>query len=288
MGDSEKFGSSGQALAVTLRAHGRSLGKVQDFLCSVWGFEVAVAANLSWEQTAANGLDPIYQGLYRELTDAEINPSSEGDETSFPIDGENGGTWVGVGGNAWTVVYSTLPTRGLDGALGMWKGYSGGLTRDAYHSYNVLEEANHQMEPVHVNRWLQKVEVSHHIEPREFLIEKPPKYEQAGRPPAEFLQFATGVSARLQEPVLWHEGHAKLRSRARDQRQVRVVKWMRRFGSRLWKGEGVVRIAKDINGRLPGLYLFLKDPLVSWNSNDAERKVRVFVACRKMAGGRRT
>jgi transposase len=288
VGEGEEFGPNVRAIAVTLRAHGMSLGKVHDFLLSTWGLQVSVATILSWERQEGNALDPTYQGLHEQLTNATLNPSSEGDETGFPINGENGWTWVGVGGNDGTVVYSTLPTRGQDGALGMWKGYTGGLTRDGYHSYNVLLEALHQMDLVHVNRWLQKGEVSYHIEPRGFLKEKPPRFLQAGRPPAEFLRFAEGIRSRLREAVLWHEPHDKVQSPWRFRHYERAVGSMRRFVSRLWKDPDAARIAKDILGQLPGLFLFLRDPWVSWNSNGAEKEVRAFVVHRKMAGGRRT
>lgn len=288
VGDGEEFGPNLRSLAVTLRAHAMSLGKIRDFLQAVWGLDVSVATILSWERAAGNALDPIYQGLHQQLTNAAITPSAEGDETGFPINGTNGWTWVGVSGNGSTVVYSTLPSRGQDSALGMWWGYTGAITRDAYHSYNAVTEASHQMDLVHVNRWLQKVEVSHHIEPRGFLVEKPPKYEQAGRPPAEFLRFAEGVRARLKGAVVWHETHEKVPSPWRYRRYDRAVRSMTRWVARAWKDRDAVRIAKDISGQLPGLFLFLRDPWVSWNSNGAEREVRAFVVHRKMAGGRRT
>lgn len=144
-----------------------------------------------------------------------------------------------------------------------------GITRDAYHSYNMRREALHQMDLVHVNRWFQKVEVSHHIEPRGFLRENPPTYIQSGRAPAEFLQFAAGVRGKMRKEVVWDGTHAKVRSPWRLRRYERAVRSTRRFASRSWKDEDAARIAKDILGQLPGLYRFLRDPWVSWNSNGA-------------------
>ncbi len=67
-----------------------------------------------------------------------------------------------------------------------------------------------------------------------------------------------------------------------------AVKSMDRFLSRGWEDEDAVRIAKELGQRLERLFTFVRIPGVSWNSNEAEREVRVAVIHRKISGGRRT
>ena len=63
---------------------------------------------------------------------------------------------------------------------------------------------------------------------------------------------------------------------------------MDRFLNRPWRDEDVVRIVGELRQRLDQLFTFVRIPGVSWNSNEAEREVRIAVVIRKMNGGRRT
>jgi transposase len=55
-----------------------------------------------------------------------------------------------------------------------------------------------------------------------------------------------------------------------------------------WQDEDVTRLVGDIGQRIEWLYTFVRIPGTSWNSNEAEREVRVAVVARKISGGRRT
>ena len=48
----------------------------------------------------------------------------------------------------------------------MWAGYRGTFTHDGLDSYRSVSDAEHQMDLVHLNRWLQTVEARHGIRPR--------------------------------------------------------------------------------------------------------------------------
>ncbi|MGI0151522.1 MAG: IS66 family transposase, partial [Thermoplasmata archaeon] len=154
--------------------------------------------------------------------------------------------------------------------------------------YNSVREAGHQMDLVHANRWLQKVEASHGIRPRGFLKEEGPTFERAGRPPREFLRFAAGVRARLRAEVRWTERYPTASVPTRERRYGRAVRSMGRFLTREWKDPDAARIADELGQRLGTLFTFVRDPGTSWNSNEAEREVRVAVVHRKISGGRRT
>ena len=75
---------------------------------------------------------------------------------------------------------------------------------------------------------------------------------------------------------------------ARERRYAQAVRSMGRFLAKGWRDEDAVRIAGELGQRLETLFTFVRDPGVSWNSNEAEREVRVAVVHRKLSGGRRT
>ncbi len=55
-----------------------------------------------------------------------------------------------------------------------------------------------------------------------------------------------------------------------------------------WQDEDAARLVKEIGQRVEWLYTFVRIPGTSWNSNEAEREVRVAVVARKISAGRRT
>ncbi len=281
-----EFGPRLKTFVAELRVLGMPFEKIVELLQGTFGLEVSVASLIAMEDGVAESLDGTYRDLGEELRDAERTPYAQGDETSMPVHGVT--EWVWVGTSSTATVYHIQEGRGGDEAAAMWAGYRGTLTHDGLDSYNAVSEAIHQMDLVHANRWLQQVEASHGIPPRGLLSRQGPTYRRAGRPPKEFLEFADGVRGRLRAEVRWTEGHRKAGERARERRYRRAVASMDRFLSRVWRDEDAVRIAKEMGQRLERLFTFVRDPGVSWNSNEAEREVRVAVVHRKVSGGRRT
>ncbi|EQD77579.1 transposase IS66 [mine drainage metagenome] len=263
-----------------------SVEKIAEFLAAVYRLEVSVASLLAMEEGVAESLDGTYSELREEMTDATRTPHAQGDETSMPVNGVT--EWVWVGTSPTATVYRIQEGRGGDEAATMWAGYRGTLTHDGLDSYNTVTGAAHQMDLVHVNRWLQKVEASHGIETRGLLSGRGPTFLRAGRPPREFLKFAAGIRSRLAAEVRWVEGHPEAPLRVRARRYGKAVRSMVRFLNRPWRDEDVVRIVGELGQRRDRLFTFVRIPGVSWNSNEAEREVRVPVVIRKMNGGRRT
>ncbi|EQD36285.1 transposase IS66, partial [mine drainage metagenome] len=281
-----EFGPRLKTFVTTLRAQGMSVEKIAELLRTVYRLEVSVASLLAMEEGVAESLDETYSELREEMTDAARTPHAQGDETSMPVNGVTEWVWVGTSPSA--TVYRIQEGRGGDEAAAMWAGYQGTLTHDGLDSYNGVTEAVHQMDLVHVNRWLQKVEASHGIETRGLLSRRGPTFRRAGRPPKEFLTFAAGIRDRLAAEVRWVEGHPEALERVRSRRYGKAVRSMARFLSRRWRDEDVVRIVGELRQRLDRLFTFVRIPGVSWNSNEAEREVRIPVVIRKMNGGRRT
>ncbi|EQD75270.1 transposase, partial [mine drainage metagenome] len=190
-----EFGPRLKTFVATLRAQGMSVEKIAELLMTVYRLEVSVASLLAMEEGVAESLDGTYLELREEMTDAARTPHAQGDETSMPVNGVTEWVWVGTSPSA--TVYRIQEGRGGDEAAAMWAGYQGTLTHDGLDSYNGVTEAVHQMDLVHVNRWLHKVEASHGIETRGLLSGRGPKFRRAGRPPKEFLSFAAGIRDRL-------------------------------------------------------------------------------------------
>jgi transposase len=281
-----EFGPRLKAFVAELRVLGMPFEKIAELLRMRYDLEVSVASLLAMEEGVAESLDETYTELREEMTDAARTPHAQGDETGMPVGGRT--EWLWVGTSPTTTVYYIQEGRGGEEAATMWAGYRGKLTHDGLDSYNSVDGAEHQMDLVHANRWLQKVEASHGIRPRGLLKEETPTFERAGRPPGEFLKFAEGVRARLRAEVRWAERYPTVSLRTRERRYGRAVRSMERFLSREWRDEDAVRIAKELGQRLGTLFTFVRDPGTSWNSNEAEREVRVAVIHRKVSGGRRT
>src|SRR5580658_9730403 len=280
------FGPRLKALVAELRVLGMPFEKIAELLTMNYGLEVSVASLLAMEEGVAESLDETYRELSEELRDVQRTPHAQGDETGMPVNGETEWLWVGTSPKA--TVYHIQEGRGGKEAASMWAGYRGTLTHDGLDSYNAVKGAIHQMDLVHVNRWLQQVEASHGIAPRGLLSQRGPLYRRRGRPPREFLRFAQGIRARLRAEVRWAERYPGVSAESREHRYARAVKSMDRFLSREWQDEDAVRIYKELGQRLERLFTFVRIPGVPWNSNEAEREVRVAVIHRKISGGRRT
>ncbi len=281
-----EFGPRLKSFVAHLRVLGMPFEKVQELLHGSFGLEISVASLLAMEEGVATTLEGTYQALHHELQDSKRTLHAQGDETSMPVKGEN--EWIWVGTSPTLTVYHIDPTRGQDGAKALWGNYRGTMTHDGWEPYDALTEVVHQMDLVHVNRWLQKAEARHGIEPRGLLSGREPRFCRAGRPPKELLRFVEGVRARLAAEVRWVEAHPASSPGRRARRYARARASMGRFLSRMWWDGDAVRMAGSIRERLDTLYTFVRVAGVSWNSNEAEREVRVAVVHRKISAGRRT
>lgn len=280
------FGPRLKAYVAELRVLGMPFEKISELLRMTYDLEVSVASLLAMEEGVAESLDATYDELSKEMRDAERTPHAEGDETTMPVNGALEWLWVGTSPRA--TVYHIQEGRGGEEAASMWAGYRGTLTHDGLASYNFVTGAVHQMDLVHANRWLQKVEASHGIRPRGLLKEELPTFERAGRPPKEFLEFAAGVRRRLAAEVRWTEQNSTATPAERAVRYEAAVSAMGEFLSIPWRDEDATRIAGELDQRLETLFTFVRIPGASWNSNEAEREIRVAVVHRKMSGGRKT
>ncbi len=186
------------------------------------------------------------------------------------------------------VVYRIAPSRGQDVVREMLEGYEGTLVRDAWDPYDCLTTAKHQLDLLHVNRWLERAEWIHRVEPRPLLKPVEAKLMSAGHPPDEFLRFANGVRRILRGVIHWSEGHPDASPRLRRRVEGSARRSLTRLLNEPWKDSDAVRIAKELRHRRGQLFTFVIEPGVPWHNNEAETQVRQGVLFRKISGGRRS
>jgi len=277
------FGFVLMARVVHLRMLGLSVVKVVDYVLEAHGVRLSTASVLNIERWTAEALGPLYEGLKVQVRQA---PVVNGDETSFRIGGENGWMWVFV--HLTAVVYRIAPSRAQDVVLEMLEGYEGTLVRDGWKPYDVIQSAKHQLDLLHVNRWLERAEVLHRVEPRPLLTEVSAKLVGPGRPPEEFIEFADGVRQVLREAVGWSERHPLAPEGLRLRLKRRSETMMLQHLDRERRDEDAIRISKELRERVGMLFTFMVEPGVPWHNNNAESQIRQGVLFRKVSGGRRS
>ena len=112
------------------------------------------------------------------------------DETSLRVGGNNG--WMWVASTNSSVVYRIAGTRGRSVPVELLSGYRGVMVHDAWKPYDAIKPAEHQLDLLHTNRWLETAEVRHGIEPRTLLGGEKAKMVRRGRPPDELISFSDG------------------------------------------------------------------------------------------------
>ncbi len=268
-------------------AHQRMLGlsveKVRTSARESFGLEISEASVLALEGWVAERLGPTYERLRAEVKEA---PAVCADETSFRISGKNGWMWVYT--HLAATVYQIAPTRGRAAVLEVLGGYEGTVEHDAWDPYDAIDTADHALDPVHVNRWLERAEIRHRMEPRPLLEERAPKYTSAGHPPEEFLRFVDGVRSIYREAILMVKDRKRVPNGERKRAYRRAVQRMTALLRVEWKDSDARRIAKELRRRLGMLFTFVRKPGVPWNNNSAENAIRQGVLIRKISGGRRT
>ncbi len=279
----QQFGFVLLSRAIHLRMLGLSVAKVVDCLEEAHGVRVSPAAVLKMENWAAEALGPLYEGLKEQVRHV---PVVHGDETSFRINGENGWLWVFV--HVTAVVYRIAPSRGPEVVREMLEGFEGTLVRDGWDPYHCVTTASHQLDLLHINRWIERAEVLHRLEPRPLRKEVAWKLTSAGHPPDEFLEFADRLRSLLRETVLWSESHPNASRRERWRRHKSARRAMAHLALRPWKDRDAARISKELWSKRAMVFTFLRKPGVAWHNNLAENHVRQGVLYRKISGGRRS
>lgn len=265
------------------RILGLTIPKIRSSLFETYGIKISDDTVLKLENWVAETLQEDYSNLKEEIAKADI---VNADETSFRVGGENGWLWTFV--NSLASLYVVAPTRGHDVPVEVLEGFNGILGRDAWKPYDFVECSGHQMDLLHVNRWLERAEIRHGVEPRTILTSRPMKLNRRGRPPEKFLYFADGVRAILKRAIEYAETEPPPPIKERKKAREDFEDEMKALLEKDWKDKDAIRISKELRKRLNMLFTFVDVEGVPWHNNDAERAIRKGVLIRKISGGRRT
>jgi len=279
----QEFGPVVASWIAYQRMLGLSVPKIQSSLFETYGLTISEATILKLEKWVADTLKGSYKKIHEDILKAKALGA---DETQLRINGMNGWLWVFTG--VVGTYYKIAPTRGHEVPEDVLKGFDGVLGRDAWKPYDVVKCSGHQLDLLHINRWLERAEIMHRIEPRGLLTSKPAKLDGPGRPPEAFIQFADGVRAILKEAIQFVERTPLPSMDERENAYKRFRKTMKAFLDKERMDVDATRISTELRNRLDMLFTFVKKAGVQWHNNDAERAIRQGVLHRKISGGRRT
>lgn len=272
---------------VSFVAHHRmlavSVAKIQDLLLEHYALHVGEACLLGMEAHVARLLGPRYAQIRAQVVASAYVGA---DETSLRVAGENGWLWTFSAIEA--VLFEADPSRGASVPLRVLKGFQGVLGRDAWDPYDQVECEAHQLDPVHINRWLERAEVKNGVEPRPLLKPVEAQVTRRGRPPEELIRFADGVRRVLRDAVAFATTNPPPDARDRKRAYKAYRRRLKRHVNHSWRHPDAVRISKELRKRLDQVFTFVRIPGVPWHNNDAELQIRQGVLHRKVSGGRRS
>jgi len=140
--------------------------------------------------------------------------------------------------------YTVAPTRGHKVPEETPEGFEGVLGRDAWKPYDVVKCEGHQLDLLHVNRWLERAEIKHRIEPRTLLPSKSAKLTKPKRPPKQFIDFADGIRSILKRAIEYTESDPPPYREERKNACKEFYKEMKAFLDRKWTDDDAVRISE--------------------------------------------
>ena len=265
------------------RMLGLSIGKIQSSLYETYEITMSEATILKLEKWVADTLKEDYEKLHEEIVKAA---AVNADETGFRIDGKN--SWLWVFTSTMASYYRVAPTRGHTVPEETPEGFNGVLGRDAWKPYDKVKCSGHQLDLLHVNRWLERAEIKHRINPRTLLTSKPAKITKPGRPPEKFLELVNGIRSILKRAIEYTGNDPPSSAKERETARKEFQEEMKTLLDRKWTDKDAIRISKELRKRHDMLFTFMEFDGVKWHNNDAERAIRQGVLHRKISGGRRT
>lgn len=279
----QQWGPNLIAYVVHHRMLALSTKKIRALLRESYGLPMSDGAILGMEAHAARLLGPRYEQIQEQVRAARVVGA---DETGFRVGGKKGWLWTFV--TMQEVLYEAAATRGASVPLRVLRGFQGKLLRDGWKPYDSVECGGHLLDPLHVNRWLERAEVKAGVEPRSLLSRAPAKLKRRGRPPEELLRFVNGVRGLYQEAIAFAEAEPPPGCRERECAYTSCRRRMLRLVNRPWRHADAARISKELRKRIDMLFTFVLDANLPWHNNAAELAIRQGVLHRKNAGGRRS
>ena len=265
------------------RMLGLSIERAQLSLVQTYAIWMSQDRILKLEKWVADTLREEYKEIHSEIVASQ---AVNADETRFRINGENGWMWVFV--SLMASLYRIAPTRGHQVPEEILEGFMGVLGRDAWRPYDCILCNAHQLDLIHVNRWLERAEIKHGIEPRTILSSQNADFWKIGKRPEEFIEFVDTVRSILKRSVKYSEIEPSPSQEDRTQMAKQFKAELELILNKVSNDADIVRISKTLRERIDMLFTFVDHEGVPWHNNSAELGIRKGVLHRKNSGGRRT
>ncbi|MCA1724017.1 MAG: IS66 family transposase [Thermomicrobia bacterium] len=261
----QRFGVRLVSLIATLREEARlPIGTIQWYLQTLHGLSVSVGAIIgALGQVARAGAGTV-EAIREEIRGS---PCVHGDETGWREDGVNGYIWTFC---TPVAQYFTRGSRGgamVDAVLG--DAFAGVVVSDFYVGYQHYPGVKQKC-------WAHLLRDVHDL-------------RMAHTENADVQGWAAAVHDVYRRAVAWKEGHAADGDAARQQAETAFMRELQAVSApyteaRVPQRVLSARMAKHLNE----LFVFVREPAVPPDNNEAERALRHLVTSRKISGGTRS
>ena len=261
----QRFGVALVSLIATLREEARlPVATIQWYLKTFHAVSVSVGALVgALKQVARAGAGAV-DAIREEIRGS---PCVHGDETGWREDGVNGYIWTFC---TPVAQYFTRGSRGgamVDAVLG--DDFAGVLVSDFYVGYQHYPGVKQKCW-AHLLRDVHDLRVAHGED-------------------AEVQAWAAAVHDLYQRAVTWKQGHATDGAAARQQAEMTFMRELQAVYAPYIERQAPQRVlsarmAKHLNE----LFVFVREPDVPPDNNEAERALRHLVTSRKISGGTRS
>lgn len=245
-------------------ALGLSYGKIKRELTTYFGLQVSPGELVNIMAEVARLFGPAYARLIRLMRQqAAIHI----DETGWRIDGQNHWLWIFV--NEVVALYIISRSRGskVPKAL-LGQDFQGVVISDFFSAYSPLEVEKAKC-------WAHLLRDSHDL-----TKGKPPPDSEPVRFHEQLHQLFLEMGLALEE-VAADEGE-------REQVYQEMRERLNAFAEESWHDPNCQRLARRILNHLDELVVWLRNPAVSADNNEAERGLRPAVVTRKTSFGSRS
>jgi hypothetical protein len=245
-------------------ALGLSYGKIEHELATYFGLQISQGELVSMVAEVARLFGPAYAHLIRLMRQqAAIHI----DETGWRVDGENHWLWVFV--NDMIALYVISRSRGskVPKAL-LGHDFQGVVISDFFSAYSPLDVEKAKC-------WAHLLRDSHDL-----TKGKPPPDGERVRFHEQLHQLFLEMGLALEEITYDETAHVCVYQEMRDR--------LRAFAEEPWCDPDCQRLAKRILKHLDELLVWLRNPVVSPDNNEAERALRPAVVTRKTSFGSRS
>ncbi len=261
----QRFGVGLVSLIVTLREEARlPIATIQWYLRTFHALTVSVGAIVGALRQVARAGGSAVTAIREEIRGS---PCVHGDETGWREDGVNGYVWTFC---TPVAQYFTRGSRGgamVDAVLGA--AFAGVLVSDFYAGYAHYPGAKQKCW-AHLLRDVHDLRVMHPAD-------------------ADVQAWAAGVHDLYRQAVTWKETHATDGEAARRQAEMRFMRELQRVIAPSTEAQAPQRtLSQRMAKHLHELFVFVREPDVPPDNNEAERALRHLVTSRKISGGTRS